>query len=115
MSRLQTILAVGAAGVSLIAAVLSLMQGGAAPLLLIAMLAGAATLMRFAVPLPFWIDGLVAVLLGRRAARLALPDHDIEPLWFWLALVAAWAFAWLFVERLSLAIRRSRCRATWAS
>lgn len=104
MSRLQTILAVGAAGVSLIAAVLSLMQGGAAPLLLIAMLAGAATLMRFAVPLPFWIDGLVAVLLTA-ALLLALPDHDIEPLWFWLTLVAAWAFAWLFVERLSLAIR----------
>src|SRR5690606_21659777 len=33
------------------------------------------------------------------------PDAKGSPA-YWLALVAAWAFAWLFVERLSGAIRR---------
>ncbi|HQZ12746.1 MAG TPA: ABC transporter permease [Devosia sp.] len=105
MSRLQLILAIGAGAVSLLAAVLALAQGGTAPLLLVAMLLGAGTLLRFVAPLPFWMDGIVAALLTV-ALILALPDHNIEPLWFWLALVAAWGFAWLFVERLSLAIRK---------
>ena len=45
------------------------------------------------------VDGIVAGLLTV-ALVLALPDHDIEPVWFWLGLAAAWGFAWLFVERL---------------
>jgi NitT/TauT family transport system permease protein len=105
MSRLQNILAIGAGALSLLGAVLALTQGGAALLLVVAMCIGAATLLRFVVPLPFWVDGIVAGLLTV-ALVLALPDHDIEPVWFWLGLAAAWGFAWLFVERLSLAIRR---------
>jgi NitT/TauT family transport system permease protein len=39
------------------------------------------------------------------ALLVTLPIYDHEPLFFWLSLVACWGFAWLFVERLSQAIR----------
>ena len=107
MTGLQKILAVLAGGTSLIAAVLALVQGGASALLLAYLVFGALTLARFAVPLPLWLDGLAAGF-GAVALVLALSDHDLEPPWYWVALVATWAFAWLFVERLSLAIRRQQ-------
>jgi NitT/TauT family transport system permease protein len=45
------------------------------------------------------------MILGAWALLDALSLYDIEPAWFWLALVACWLFAWLLVERLSRAIR----------
>jgi len=104
MTRLQLVLALATGAVSLLALVLALVQGGTPVLLLAALALGALTFARFAVPLPFWVDGLVSGLLTV-ALILAIPAYDIEPLSFWLGLVAAWGFAWLFVERLSLAIR----------
>lgn len=107
MSRLQTALAIAAGGVSLIALALALIGGGAPAILLVFLAAGALTLLRFVLPLSLWLDGGIAVL-GAIALILTLPAFAIEPLFFWLALVADWAFAWLFVERLSLAIRSGK-------
>ena len=107
MSRLQATLAILAGGLCVLALALALAAGGA-PLAFLAFLAaGALTLLRFVLPLPLWIDGAVAIL-GAVALVLALPVFEREPLFFWLALVAAWSFSWLFVERLSLGIRRGR-------
>jgi NitT/TauT family transport system permease protein len=86
-------------------AILAGLAGGAPMLLLVFTAIGGLTLLRFAVPVSLWVDCGVAVL-GAVTLILALPDFEIEPPFFWLGLVAAWAFAWLFVERLSLAIRR---------
>lgn len=110
MTVLQKTLALIAGGISLLAAIMALVQGGASVLMLVYLALGALTLARFAVPLPFWIDFVVAVV-GATALVLALDDHDLAPLWYWLALVATWVFAWLFVERLSLAIRRQQVPA----
>jgi len=106
MSRLQVVLAMLAALVSAVSLGLGLVSGGTALLLAFAAL-GAATLVRFRVALPFWVDGAVAVL-GASALLAALPVYDVEPPAFWVALLACWLFAWLFVERLSQAIRAGR-------
>ncbi|MGV3491363.1 MAG: ABC transporter permease [Devosia sp.] len=103
MSRLQRILGAFAALVSGLALVLGLFSSGS-PLLLVFAGLGAASLARFRVNVPFWVDGALA-LLGGWALLAALPLHDIEPPYFWFALVACWLFAWLFVERLAQAIR----------
>ena len=105
MSRLQAILAGLAGGAALASLGLALLYGGAPILFVVFAAIGALTLLRFAVPVSLWVDGAIAVL-GAVAMILALPAYDIEPPFFWLGLVATWAFAWLFVERLSQAIRR---------
>jgi NitT/TauT family transport system permease protein len=105
MSRLQVVLAIGAGLLSFIALVLALVGGGASLFMVLTLTACTLTLVRFVVPLSIWIDGAMT-LFGATALILMLPAHQIEPLFFWIALVATWAFAWLFVERLSLAIRR---------
>jgi NitT/TauT family transport system permease protein len=107
MTGLQVILAILAGGISLVAAVLALTAGDAPVLLLLYLSLGALTLVRFAIALPLVIDGALAVF-GAVALILVIPAYDVEPAYFWLGLVAAWAFAWLFVERLSLAIRRQQ-------
>ena len=102
MSRLQIILAVLAAAFALLALVLG---AEAKPLpVLVFGAAGVLTLARFRLPLSPWIDAAV-MGLGAWALLDALSLYDVEPVWFWLALVACWLFAWLFVERLSQAIR----------
>jgi len=103
MSRLQLILAVAAGIASLVVGVLGLMVGAPLILLVFAIL-GALSLARFAVPLPFWLDGGLAVL-GTVALLQTLPVYEMQPPAFWCGMVAAWLFAWLFVERLSKAIR----------
>src|SRR5690606_34381616 len=107
MTRLQQILAVSAGGTSLVAALLAFSGGGAGLAMLVFLVVGALSLLRFRLAWPLWLDGGLAAL-GATALVLALPDHAIEPVWFWLALAAAWLFAWLFAERLSLAIREGR-------
>jgi NitT/TauT family transport system permease protein len=106
MSRLQTTLAIAAALFAALSLLLGL--GGDAPWLTIILgVAGLLTLARFFVPLSPWMDGIVAVL-GAWALLDALPLFEVKPAWFWLALVASWGFAWLFVERLAQAIRQHR-------
>jgi NitT/TauT family transport system permease protein len=107
MSRLQTALAILSGGLCLVALVLALAGGGAPVLILLFLGAGALTLLRFAMPLPPWIDGGVAIL-GGISLVATLPAFAQEPVFFWLGLLATWSFAWLFVERLSLAIRRGQ-------
>ena len=107
MSRLQTILAAITVVLSALSLVLSLTAGGAPPLLLAFTIAGTLTVLRFRLPFSPWIDGALTVL-GGAALLLALPVYDPEPVFFWLALIACWGFAWLFVERLSQAIRRGQ-------
>jgi NitT/TauT family transport system permease protein len=107
LSRLQSILGILAGALCLVALVLALMAGGAPIIFLVFVALGTLTLARFVLPLSFWIDGGLAVL-GAFALVLTLPAFAVEPAFFWLALIAAWAFAWLFVERLSAAIRQRR-------
>lgn len=71
---------------------------------------GAASLARFRVEVPFWIDGLVS-LLGAVVLLTALPEIGSAGPGFWLLVLAGWASAWLFVERMLAAgpsVRRNR-------
>ena len=104
LSRLQLWLALGAGAVSALGLAMALVAGDAPVHLLAFLLLGTATLLRLRLPVPLWIDGLL-MLLGAIALLLTLPLFAAEPGYFWLALLACWAFAWLFVERLSQAIR----------
>ena len=107
MSRLQVILAVVAGALAALALLLAIMSN-TAPLLLLFLGLGALSLVRFVLPLPFWLDGGLA-LLGAVALLTGLPAEGVAALPFWLALIATWAFCWLFVER---PIMRRTKRAT---
>ena len=105
MTPLQSILAGIAGATSLVALGLIALWGP--PLLpLVAHVLGALTLVRLVRPLPLALDGLVALALGA-AIVSAIPDGN-APAWFWLTVVGFWLFCWLFVERLSMAIRTGR-------
>lgn len=110
MSRLQAILAGIGGGAAVAALILAVLQGSAPALFLVFAAAGVATLTRFVLPLPFWIDGLVA-LLGGAGLLAALAAQAPAAPYFWPGVVAEWVFAWLFVERLALAIRAGRVPA----
>jgi NitT/TauT family transport system permease protein len=107
MTRFQQSLAIFAGGVSLLGLVLAVASGGAVAALLVYLALAALTLSRFAMPLPTLVDGAIA-LAGALVLIWVVESMEGVPLYFWLALVAAWAFAWLFVERLSLAIKEGR-------
>jgi NitT/TauT family transport system permease protein len=101
MSQLQFFLALVAGGLSAAALALSLVTPFEQGLLLKAFLAlGFLSLIRFFVPLGLWADGAFAVL-GAVAVLTAIGTFTPTPPFFWMALIAAWLFAWLFVERLS--------------
>ena len=110
MSRLQVALAVAAGGLSLLGLVLAFGFGSAHPVMIAALGVGSLTLLRFRMPLSLWTDAVV-VVLGAIALVAQLPFLEDQPIWFWIALVSTWAFAWLFVERLSQAIRDGRAPA----
>jgi NitT/TauT family transport system permease protein len=59
--------------------------------------AGALSLLRFRLPLTYWIDGALAVL---GAIALIVSLAEVTPA-LWLALLAAWLFAWLFIDRMA--------------
>jgi len=60
---------------------------------------GALSLLRIRRSLPVAADGLLSVL-GGAALLAALPAVGLAGPGFWLLLLAAWAAAWLFIERL---------------
>jgi NitT/TauT family transport system permease protein len=104
MSQLQYFLALVAGGLCAAALAMSLATPLETALLLKAFLAlGTLTLLRFRLPLGLWADGAIAVL-GAVAILTALGIIVPAPAFFWMGLVAAWLFAWLFVERLAKAI-----------
>ncbi len=101
MSQLQFFLALVAAGVSAAALALSVVTPFEQGLLLKAFLAlGFLSLIRFFLPLGLWADGAFAVL-GAVAVLTGIGVFVPTPPFFWMALISAWLFAWLFVERLS--------------
>ena len=101
MSQLQFFLALLAGGLSAAALALSVVTPLESALLLKLFLAlGFASLIRFLIPLGLWADGLLCVF-GAVALVLSLGVFAPTPAFFWMALVATWLFAWLFVERLS--------------
>lgn len=101
MSQLQIYLAIVAGGLSAAGLALALVTPMEQGLLLKAFLGlGFLSLLRFWLPLGLWADGLLAAL-GAAALLLGLGAFTPTPPFFWLALIAAWLFAWLFVERLS--------------
>jgi NitT/TauT family transport system permease protein len=104
MSQLQHYLALVAGGLALAALAISFAWPLDVALLLRAFLAlGAISTIRFWLPLGLWLDGALA-LLGAVAVLTGLGIFAPQPPFFWMALIAAWLFAWLFVERLSRAI-----------
>ena len=106
MTRLQQILALAAGGLALLTLLASLMAGPALlPAITLFGLCGSLTLLRFLRASTLWIDGGLA-LLGGAALLFSLGIVQPAPAALWLALAAAWALAWLFVERLSEAIAR---------
>jgi NitT/TauT family transport system permease protein len=110
MSRLQVILAVIAGAIAALALLFAIIGTPVPPLLLLFLGLGALSLLRFVVSLPVWVDGGLA-LLGSVALLTGLPIEGVAALPLWLALIATWAFSWLFVERLSTAIRSGRASA----
>lgn len=103
LTPVQLVLAmvVGAAGLGGLA--LPVSAAGAAvlevPALALFAALGLASLARFRVAVPFWIDGLLSAL-GAVALLSALPEIGRAGPGYWLLLLAAWASAWLFVERM---------------
>jgi len=106
VSRLQKLLALMIAAAGGLTLVLSVLEGG--PLLLTGFgAAGLLTLVRFRLPVSLWLDAGLMVL-GVVVLLDALPRSAVQPAAYWSGLAVAWGFAWLFVERLSLAIRQKR-------
>jgi NitT/TauT family transport system permease protein len=101
MSHLQLFLALVSGGLAALAFAMGLVtpleQG---PLLKAFLALGALSLIRFRLPFGPWVDGVLA-LLGAVAVLASIGIFEPAPPFFWMALVAAWLFAWLFVERLS--------------
>ncbi|WP_353057828.1 ABC transporter permease [Devosia sp. YIM 151766] len=110
LTPLQQVLALAGGIAALAGLAFSLTSLSEAPLLALFFALGGLSLLRLAVPLGLWLDGGLAVL-GAVALIAALPG-GVMPGHYWLALVSAWAFAWLFVERLSAAIRAGQLPET---
>lgn len=107
LTNLQLYLGLVGGGLAALGLIASVPTFGMAPLVTGFFALGALSLLRLVMPWSLWLDGLLAVL-GAVALIAALPAEGLLPLHHWLALIAAWAFAWLFVERLSSAIKAGR-------
>jgi len=107
MSQVQHYLAIVAWGLSAAALALGSLFPTGLPLWLLAFtVIGTLSAARVLVPFSLWIDGAVAAI-GIAATLVSLPEMSPPPpAFYWLALIAAWVFAWLFVERLSRAMGR---------
>ena len=111
LTPLQRALAAIAGGAALAGLLLAIPAGGTPPALLLFFAVGALSLLRVRLPFSLFLDGALATL-GAAALILALPVGATLPGYQWLALLSAWAFAWLFVERLSAAIRAGKLPQT---
>jgi NitT/TauT family transport system permease protein len=107
VSGLQTYLAIVAWGLAAFTMGGVLLWGTGVPILIVVFaVTGILSGLRFVFGWPLWFDG-IATVLGAVALILGLDGlPDPTPAWFWLALIATWLFAWLFTERLAIAIRR---------
>ncbi len=105
LSSLQLYLALVGGGAGLIGLVSSILALGTSPWMSAFFALSGLSMLRLVTPWSLWLDGLLAVL-GAVALIVSLPAEGQMPLHHWLGLVAGWAFAWLFVERLAAAIRR---------
>ncbi|WP_338721970.1 ABC transporter permease [Devosia sp. XK-2] len=104
LSSLQLYLALIAGGAGMIGFIACLPTLDSSPIMASYFVLAGLSLLRLAMPFSLWLDGLLAAF-GAAALLMSLTPDATLPLHFWLALFAAWAFAWLFVERLSSAIR----------
>jgi NitT/TauT family transport system permease protein len=111
MSGTAHFLALFAALVSAALLGFALLAGDAPTLILVFGLAGTLTLFRGWLGPPAWVDAGLAVLgawgLVSVLGTPPLPAYD------WLALVAIWAFAWLFAERLADQLATGRGDTGW--
>ncbi|WP_286721609.1 ABC transporter permease [Devosia sp. 63-57] len=110
LTSLQLYLALVAGGCGVFGVLATLPTLGSAPLLQVFFTFAALSLLRFVLPWRFWLDGFMAAL-GAWALIASLPAGTM-PVHYWLALIAAWGFAWLFVERLSAQIREGKLPET---
>ena len=102
MSNWQRLLALIAGGAAALAAALVLPAAGTHVWLIVFGIAGLLSLSRFVMPLHYWVDGALTVL---GAVTLIAALHEVVPA-LWLALLATWLFAWLFVDRMANAMGR---------
>src|SRR5690606_26691690 len=102
MTQLQHYLAIVAGGISLFGLVFGLMSGPFEQAMLVKafLVLGSLSLVGLLVPVGLWADAALA-FLGTVALLTSLSVFSPAPAFFWLALIATWLFAWLFVERLS--------------
>ncbi|SFV38839.1 NitT/TauT family transport system permease protein [Devosia crocina] len=107
LTSLQLYLGLVGGGLAALGFLASVPTLGSAPLITVFFALGAVSLARLVMPWSLWLDGLLAVF-GAVALIAALPAEGVLPVHHWLALFAAWAFSWLFVERLTTAIRQGR-------
>jgi len=104
LTSLQLYLALVGGGLAALGLVASIPALGSAPLMTLFFAFGTLSLLRLVMPWSLWFDALLPVL-GAVALISTLPAEGYMPLHHWLGLIAAWAFAWLLVERLSSAIK----------
>ncbi len=102
MTTWQKLLAIVAGLTALAAAVLMLPQ--VQSLIFVAGALGALSLVRFFVPVSYWIDGALALV----AALAVLTSLGQPGAPFWFSLVAMWILAWLFIDRLANAVASGR-------
>src|ERR1044071_5508908 len=100
MSHWQRLLAVIAGLAAALAAVLVIPTASTHVWLMLFGVAGALSLLRFVVRMSYWVDGALAVL---GAVAMIISLQEIAPS-LWLALLATWLFAWLFIDRMANAM-----------
>lgn len=112
MTALQRVLAAFASGFALLGLIFDFASTEGAPLPVwefpavgVFLVLGVLSLIRFRVKISYWVDGVLAAV-GAIGLVLALETLQQAEPGYWFALVATWLFAWLFAERLSLAIAR---------
>ncbi|RYE08139.1 MAG: ABC transporter permease [Hyphomicrobiales bacterium] len=106
MSVWQRLLAIVAGAAAALGALFVLPSASTHVWLIAFGLAGALSLLRFVRPFSYWLDGGLA-LLGAVAAVATL--DELAPS-LWLALLATWLFAWLFIDRLANAMGRGETK-----
>ncbi len=111
MSTWQRILATLGGAFSALSLILAFSAGTMPPALLTGFaVGGTLSLLRLRLRSSFVTD-LFLTVFGAAALLHALPINDVQPPFFWFALLAWWVFAWLFVDRQSHAIKQGNVAA----